>query len=94
MPLKLPEKEMTPSEEEEKEPIVSKYEELFNSYQNTRSKYTRQWYINDNFFDGNHFIFFRKSTGTIEVQFTDQFLKPVNKLKQSKTLSLLTTHAG
>lgn len=50
----------------ETSPLVTKYNELLTSYQSKRSKYTRQWYINDNFFDGNHFVFFRKSTGTIE----------------------------
>jgi len=65
MPLKVPDKDSEYGENL-KEPIVEKYEQIFNSYQNIRSKYTRQWYINDNFFDGNHFVFFRKSTGTID----------------------------
>ena len=54
------------TEEEVKDPVATKYEGLFTAYQNRRAKYTRQWYINDNFFDGNHFVFFRKSTGTID----------------------------
>ncbi len=68
MALKIPGTDtvLGKEEEEAKEPIVAKYEEIFTSYQTVRSKYTRQWYINDNFFDGNHFIFFRKSTGTID----------------------------
>ena len=68
MALKIPEKdqEIKSKDEVEKEPIVAKYLQLFTSYQSIRFRYTRQWYINDNFFDGNHFIFFRKSTGTID----------------------------
>ncbi len=36
------------------------------SYTDATFKFRRQWYLNDNFYDGKHFVWWRKSTGTID----------------------------
>lgn len=39
---------------------------IYKSYNDATFKYRRQWYLNDNFYDGKHFVWWRRSTGTID----------------------------
>ncbi len=55
-----------PPANDSQEELAAKIESTFKAYSDARFKYERQWYINDNFYDGNHFVWWRKSTGTID----------------------------
>lgn len=41
-------------------------ERIYKDYSDSRFRFERQWYIADNFFDGNHFVWYRKESGTID----------------------------
>jgi len=45
---------------------VSYLERIYKNYSGDRFKFERNWYIADNFFDGNHFVWYRKESGTID----------------------------
>ncbi len=53
-----------PTEEEQE--LLGKCNAVYKSYNDASFKYRRQWYLNDNFYDGRHFVWWRKSTGTID----------------------------
>uniref|UniRef100_A0A7V3JAE2 Phage portal protein n=1 Tax=candidate division CPR3 bacterium TaxID=2268181 RepID=A0A7V3JAE2_UNCC3 len=48
------------------EDAVSKVETLWKQLEDARFRYTRQWYINWAFYENNHFVWWRKSTQTID----------------------------
>jgi hypothetical protein len=41
-------------------------ERIYRDYSDARFRFERNWYISDNFFDGNHFVWYRKESGTID----------------------------
>lgn len=51
---------------EEDQLLLGKCNSVYKSYNDGSFKYRRQWYLNDNFYDGRHFVWWRKSTGTID----------------------------
>jgi len=48
------------------EDVVSKVETLWKQLEDARFRYTRQWYINWAFYENNHFVWWRKSTQTVD----------------------------
>lgn len=46
--------------------LISKCANVYKSYNDATFKYRRQWYLNDNFYNGKHFVWWRRSTGTID----------------------------
>lgn len=50
----------------EKQDIVTWVNTELQKYSDARFKFERNWYVADNFWDGNHFVWWRKSTGTID----------------------------
>ena len=50
----------------EDQELIGKCNAVYKSYNDGTFKYRRQWYLNDNFYEGRHFVWWRKSTGTID----------------------------
>lgn len=53
-------------EDSDKENVVTWVDTKLQSYSDARFRFERNWYVADNFWDGNHFVWWRKSTGTID----------------------------
>jgi hypothetical protein len=52
--------------DQENAKLLQKCIGIYKSYNDATFKYRRQWYLNDNFYDGKHFVWWRRSTGTID----------------------------
>jgi hypothetical protein len=48
------------------EDMVVYLKSCWTAYSDARFRFERNWYIADNFYDGNHFVWFKKETGTID----------------------------
>ncbi len=53
-------------DETEKDDLAAWVDTKIQTYTDARFKYEKNWYLADNFWDGNHFVWWRESTGTID----------------------------
>jgi hypothetical protein len=60
------EKDLKKMNDTEKDDLADWVETKVKVYTDARFKYERNWYLADNFWDGNHFVWWRESTGTID----------------------------
>jgi len=60
------EKDIAKMSDTEKDDLAQWVENKISTYTEARFKYEKNWYLSDNFWDGNHFVWWRESTGTID----------------------------
>lgn len=60
------EKDLKSMDDTEKDTLAKWIDDKAQVYTDARFKYERNWYLADNFWDGNHFVWWRESTGTID----------------------------
>lgn len=60
------EKDIKKMDDTEKADLATWVDNKVQTYTDARFKYERNWYLADNFWDGNHFVWWRQSTGTID----------------------------
>lgn len=66
MDEKILKKDLATMNETEQNDLVQWVNTQLEQYANARFRFERNWYIADNFWDGNHFVWWRQSTGTID----------------------------
>lgn len=62
----MPNKEEKYLENKDEKDWISYLKNCFTAYSDARFRFERNWYVADNFYDGNHFVWFKKETGTID----------------------------